>query len=183
MKLTLVTGNPNKAKEIQQIFPEVELNSQKFELPEIQSFDLAEIVKHKAQQAQQTLNTPVAVEDVSLEFSVLKKFPGPFVKFWEEAGGYERTVEISRALNDQTVVARCGVGYADGQQTLYAEGVVNGTWVARRGGEGFGFDFYFLPHGSTQTFSELGLERKNQISHRALGWKAMCQLLLEKGLI
>lgn len=183
MKITLVTGNPHKATEIQKIFPEVELNTQPFEAPEIQSLNLSEIVAHKAQQAQVALRTAVLVEDISLEFGALNAFPGPFVKFWFEVGGFDRTVEITQKLNDQRVVARCGVGYADGQQTLYAEGLIKGTWVARRGEQGFGFDFYFVPDGQPQTFAEMGPERKNQISHRFHGWQAMRQLLLKQGII
>jgi inosine/xanthosine triphosphate pyrophosphatase family protein len=92
-------------------------------------------------------------------------------------------VEITQKMNDQKVVARCGVGYADGNQTLYAEGVLKGTWVPRRGPQGFGFDFYFVPEGLSQTFSEMGPQQKNQISQRFLGWQAMRQLLLDKKLV
>ncbi len=35
------------------------------------------------------------------------------------------------------------------------------------GTEGFGYDSIFIPDGETKTLSELGLTRKNQISHRA----------------
>jgi len=33
-------------------------------------------------------------------------------------------------------------------------------------GEGFGFDFCFIPDGYDKTFSELGLKEKNKISAR-----------------
>lgn len=49
-----------------------------------------------------------------------------------------------------------------------------------RGKVGFGYDPIFMPDGHSQTFSELGLSVKNQISHRA---KAIRQLLtlIEQG--
>ena len=48
------------------------------------------------------------------------------------------------------------------------EGIVNGEIIReRRGGEGFGYDPIFQPEGYDKTFAELGLDIKNQISHRA----------------
>lgn len=48
------------------------------------------------------------------------------------------------------------------------EGVVEGKIIEEvRGREGFGYDPVFVPDGFTTTFSEMSLEQKNKISHRA----------------
>ena len=48
------------------------------------------------------------------------------------------------------------------------EGIVNGEIIReRRGGEGFGYDPIFQPEGYSQTFAEMSVGVKNQISHRA----------------
>jgi XTP/dITP diphosphohydrolase len=60
--------------------------------------------------------------------------------------------------------------------------MVTGTLVSRRGGDGWGFDFYFQPDGFKQTYSELGPEQKNLISHRRRGLDAMRKKLGENGL-
>ena len=58
------------------------------------------------------------------------------------------------------------------------EGIVNGEIIReRRGGEGFGYDPIFQPDGYDQTFAELGIEIKNQISHRARATAKLCDFL------
>ena len=48
------------------------------------------------------------------------------------------------------------------------EGIVSGTVLAeKRGTGGFGYDPVFLPDGYTQTFAEMSMAQKSQISHRA----------------
>ncbi len=61
------------------------------------------------------------------------------------------------------------------------EGIVNGEIIReRRGGEGFGYDPIFQPDGYDQTFAELGIEIKNQISHRARATAKLAEYLLKE---
>lgn len=182
--LTVVTGNPNKAKEIARIFTGVEMVARSFDAPEIQSFVLEEIVRAKAQNAWKEFQSPVLVEDVSLDLAVLNGFPGPFVKYFQQVTGYDRAVECGKALGNTQASVRCGVGYFDGKDFQYFEGKVDGDLVEKRGETGgFGFDFYFQPKGSSKTYGEMGLEEKNKISHRKLAWEGMRALLVDHGVI
>ena len=57
--------------------------------------------------------------------------------------------------------------YPDGK-TIVARGTVEGHLVLEeRGDGGFGYDPLFVPEGYDKTFSELGQDIKNMISHRA----------------
>ncbi len=55
----------------------------------------------------------------------------------------------------------------DGKEYLF-EGIAKGIITTeKRGEKGFGYDPVFMPEGYDKTFAELGVEAKNQISHRA----------------
>ena len=60
----------------------------------------------------------------------------------------------------------------------YAEGVCEGTLVARRrGARGFGYDPVFMPAGWDETMAELTDEQKDRISHRGRAFRALAELL------
>lgn len=76
MKLTFVTGNANKLREVQQILgSNVELVSQKIDLPEVQG-ESEDISKEKGRIAFSHVNGPVIVEDTCLCFDAMKGLPG-----------------------------------------------------------------------------------------------------------
>ena len=58
------------------------------------------------------------------------------------------------------------------------EGIVNGEITREKSGaEGFGYDPIFRPDGYDKTFAELGMDIKNQISHRARATAKLCAFL------
>ena len=60
------------------------------------------------------------------------------------------------------------------------EGIAPGTIIReRRGTAGFGYDPIFQPDGYDQTFAQLGLDIKNQISHRAKATQKLAEYLKE----
>lgn len=70
----------------------------------------------------------------------------------------------------------------DGKEYLF-EGVVEGEIATeKRGDKGFGYDPVFIPEQRGLTFAELGVEVKNQISHRARAVEKLCQFLNENSL-
>ena len=63
----------------------------------------------------------------------------------------------------------------DDPTPLIASGRWHGTIIEKpRGGNGFGYDPYFLVPGTNLTAAELAAERKNQLSHRG---QAVARLL------
>jgi len=71
----------------------------------------------------------------------------------------------------------CTMGYYDGTTEHIVDGVLDGKVVAPRDGEGFGFDFVIIPDGYSKTMSELGMNTKNSIGHRARAAQQMVTFL------
>jgi inosine triphosphate pyrophosphatase len=131
--ITIVTGNPNKLKELQTMFPGREMTSSAVEIPEIQSLSLEEIVRAKVRAAFDAVGGPVIVEDVSFEIAALGGMPGPFVKWWAKTAGYEPALTVCEATGDWAAKATCGAAYFDGERLEYVEGIVSGRLAARAG--------------------------------------------------
>lgn len=67
---------------------------------------------------------------------------------------------------------------AGGRDYFAAEGRCYGRVAdAPRGEHGFGYDPVFIPGGYDATFAELGDEIKSEISHRAIAFKGVAQIM------
>ena len=181
--LTLVTSNPNKKIEVEEILTGVDIVTKALELPELQSMDLKEIVHAKAKAAYALVGAPVLIEDVSFELECMNGFPGPFGKWWHQVVGYDLAVEIANLQNKYGATARCGAAYCNGDDIRYAEGVVKGRLTAKKGDSKFGFDPYFIPDGHEKTFAQMSPEAKNGLSHRARAFKELRSELKAAGVI
>lgn len=165
MKTYIVTGNENKKKELQKVFPaDLVLDFVQLDLDEIQSLDSHEIIRHKLREAYRNIKEPVIVEDVSAELDCLNGLPGTFVKFFELRLGPDALYKLSG--DGEKVKIICTMGYYDGNQEIIVDGVLHGTVVAPRGQNGFGFDPIIVPDGYIQTCAEMTEMEKNQLSHR-----------------
>ncbi len=181
MKITIVTGNPNKLRELSALAPDgFELSNQALELDEIQSLDLQKIVEDKLRRAYEKVGSAVIVEDVSAGLDSLKGLPGPFIKFFEQQLGRGALYALSKQPDDKVTI-RCIAGYYDGTTMHFGEGVILGTITAPRGENGFGFDCVVVPDGQLsgelRTVAEMTDEEKNAISHRAKAFKSLFQTL------
>ena len=179
--ITLVTGNAEKKKEIEAILG-IPLAIASIDLPEIQSMDLEEVARAKADTAFARLQRPIIIDGVSFEVEAMNGFPGPLVKWWETVLGYEAMLEL--AVGKSLAVRAVAMAvYTDGKQTILTEGEMKGVLAPRAGNDGFGFDFYMIPEGYDQTVAQLGRAVKNQISHRAKCFLNLALLLKEKNIV
>lgn len=173
--VVLVTGNPHKLREWQRLLPDdVDLQSVDINIDEIQSSDLQEIVRDKAHRAYAAVQKPVIVEDIAAGLDELKGLPGPFIKFFEDTLGKGALHTLAHSDRAPAVLTAT-IAYYDGQTILIASSELRGHVVPPRGGEGWGFDFCFVPDGHTQTFSEMGPDGKDALSHRRAAIKKLIQ--------
>jgi XTP/dITP diphosphohydrolase len=84
----------------------------------------------------------------------------------------------------RTARFKCLVVLAQGDNVLAtAEGTCKGVISYRPAGDyGFGYDPVFIPKGYDKTFSELGSEVKDKISHRAIAFNKMAEIIKKKDL-
>jgi XTP/dITP diphosphohydrolase len=115
-------------------------------------------------------------DDSGLEVDALEGAPGVYTARFAgpDAGDSENRNKLLQVLSaipnqERTARFRCVMAIItpDGREWTI-DGVCEGRigWEDK-GANGFGYDPIFVPIGYTQTFAELGVEIKNQISHRA----------------
>ncbi len=177
VELVFATNNQHKLKEVQALlgnhFRLLSLTDIGFdeEIPE--DFDtLQDNALQKARYINSRLGYNCFADDTGLEVDALNGEPGVYSARYagEAKNPHDNIVKLLQNLSGvknrraqfRTVIALI----LDGNEYLF-EGKVDGEIIDKgRGSDGFGYDPIFLPEGYSQTFAEMPLELKNQISHR-----------------
>ena len=124
-------------------------------------------------------------DDSGLEVEALNNEPGIYSARY--AGEHDDTANLQLVLQKMEGVEnrkaqfRTVVSLVQGDQKFIFEGIVKGTIrTAPTGKSGFGYDPVFQPEGYQQTFAEMTMEQKNQISHRAIAMRKLISFLKEQ---
>jgi XTP/dITP diphosphohydrolase len=185
-RLIVATRNAHKTAEIRAMIGgryEV-LDANDFpECPQIEETGVTflENARLKAEGISRLVDGWVLSDDSGLEVDKLGGAPG----VWSSSYGGE---EGNHALNnvrlltemagksDRRARFRCTMVLArGGQEEASFSGTVEGRIIdAPRGRAGFGYDPLFIPDGYEETFSELGDDVKNSLSHRS---RALAQVI------
>jgi inosine triphosphate pyrophosphatase len=184
--LQFVSGNRNKLAELRArlIGTAWTVESHPIDLVEIQGTP-RQIVTAKAREAFAALGgeTPVLIEDSSLEFAHWNGLPGPYIKFFWEARGSQGLIDMlaTAPAENRTATARCLFAYCDSanRPVDIFEATRTGTIVADkpRGTNGFGWDDIFVPDGHVYTYGEMKQEIKVAISARSGALDTLCSAL------
>ena len=177
MKLIFATNNQHKVDEIRSVVGnKLEIITLKeagidIDIPE-PYLTLEENASGKSKTIFEMTGINCFSEDTGLEVSALNGEPG--VKSARYAGDTRSfDANIDKLLinlagkTDRTARFRTVISLLlDGNETLF-EGICEGKIIEeKKGGQGFGYDPVFIPDGSTKTFAEMGMQEKNQFSHR-----------------
>jgi len=184
-QVVLGTHNPNKIREIRVI-----LNGLALEILTMNDFpEIAEVEETGKTFAENALLKAWAVyqqsgiltlsDDSGLEVDALNGAPGIYsARYAGEAKDYAaNNRKLLEELQDvpehqREAQFRCVVAIVGPEVDQVVEGIVRGMIIYEpRGQHGFGYDPLFVPDGFSQTFSEMGDELKNQISHRSQAFR------------
>ncbi|MFT4037655.1 MAG: non-canonical purine NTP pyrophosphatase [Thermomicrobiales bacterium] len=173
-----VSGNAGKAREVAAILG-FTLERLEADVPEIQTLDVAEVVREKAQAAYALAGRPVLVEDTGLYLAALNGLPGALVKWFVSTVGPAGICAMLPPGAPRAAIARTAVALHDGDDVLVLTGEVPGQiTLAPRGEHGFGWDPIFLPDGAPGTFAEMAQAEKNRYSMRRLALEQLRERLL-----
>lgn len=171
-----ITGSKYKFEEVKAILPGIE--QLKMDLPEIQELDPHKIIQAKLEAAFVHSNGEFIVEDTSVYMDCLEGFPGPLIKWLQQAVGNDGLVGITEKFENSRVIVKTIIGHAKNKDDIrFFEGTLKGSFIRPAGESDFGWDSIFLPDGHDKTFAEMSLEEKNAVSMRGQAAKKLKEYL------
>lgn len=124
-------------------------------------------------------------DDSGLEIEALNQEPGIFSARYSGVRDDQENLQLvlhkMEGQPNRKARFRTVISLIKGGKVFLFEGIVNG--LIRNtpvGDKGFGYDPIFEPAGYEQTFAEMSMEQKNQISHRALAMNKLITFLKEQ---
>jgi XTP/dITP diphosphohydrolase len=188
MKIVFATNNSNKIKEIQSMLPNnIEIISLESigcqeDIPETSDTIEGNAIQ-KANYVLENYGYDCFADDTGLEVEALKNEPGVFSARYagEQRNANDNMNKLLANLEDKsnrnaqfkTVICL----NLSGNQYLFT-GIAKGEITLQKSGNGgFGYDPIFQPEGFSETFAEISLELKNEISHRGKATKELIQFL------
>lgn len=201
--LVFATRNKGKLVELRQLLPDVDVidvdeAARRIgrEIPDVveDADTFAGNATKKAREVSDATRLPALADDSGLEVDALGGAPGVWSARYAgvsgHAGDAANNAKLLAALANvapaqRTARFRASLALADvhgplGAETITADGVCEGIILdAPRGTGGFGYDPLFLFPELGQTFAELGVGTKGDLSHRARAMRAIKPRLVE----
>ena len=183
-KLTFVTGNAGKARELQaQLAPRgIEVVQDARGYPEVQAGSLAEVAEAGARHLLASgLRPPFILEDSGLFVAALRGFPGVYSRHALDTIGCAGLLKLLAdvELESRSAAFQAHLLYVDASGAMHGfEGTCPGRIAERAAGAGgFGFDPVFQPRGHDRTFAEMDGAEKAALSHRGQAVRAFLGFL------
>jgi XTP/dITP diphosphohydrolase len=185
-KLIFATNNHHKVGEIRSVIgKEIEVISLKeagllIEIPEPHD-TLQQNASAKSRTVHDLSGMDCFSEDTGLEADSLHGEPGvKSARYAGEDKAFDKNIDklLSRLANsnDRNARFRTVISLILNKNEYLFEGICEGRIAnERKGNNGFGYDAVFVPAGSSKSFAEMGMEEKNNFSHRR---KAVEKLIL-----
>lgn len=178
MKILLATTNEKKIKEYNNLFKGIDVDfitlkdlNCDLEAPEEKDTFEGNAIQ-KAQFYYDLFKLPTISEDAGLEVFALDGFPGIYSKRWMDGSSYD--IKVEQLLNklegkDSSCQYKAVIAFVNGNQIKTFEGTYEGklTTPDKNNKDAFGYDLGFYVESENSLLSDLPLEFKNDVSHRA----------------
>ena len=182
-KIVFATGNYNKLKEIRSAvssFEIIGLLDIKIteELPETGN-TLKENALQKANYIYEKTGMDCFSDDTGLEIEALGGRPGVYSARYagKECSAEKNMFKVLNELKsyeNRKATFKTVIALILNQKHYFFEGAVLGEIRKdKKGGKGFGYDPIFQPIGYKESFAEMSIIKKNEISHRGLAVKKL----------
>lgn len=169
IKIKFATSNLHKASEVKEILSHHSISVERINLrvPEIQSDNLEEIAKASSIEVVKRKHVPIIVEDSGLFIKNLNGFPGPYSSYVQKTIGNAGILKLminikKREATFKSVIAFCNKKLSP---NIFV-GAVYGVISEEKRGKIWGFDPIFIPKGMEETYAEMPVKKKNDLSHR-----------------
>ena len=182
-KIVFATGNYNKLKELRAAVSSLEiigLLDLKIteELPETGN-TLKENALQKANYIYEKTGMDCFSDDTGLEIEALGGRPGVYSARYagEKCNAEKNMLKVLNELKgfeNRKATFKTVIALILNQKHYFFEGEVHGLIRKdKKGGKGFGYDPIFQPIGYKESFAEMSITKKNEISHRGLAVKKL----------
>ena len=190
-QIVFSTHNENKLNEIKKILSDnfkilglIDLN---FNDEIIESGKtLAQNADIKASYINKLYNIDCFADDTGLEIDSLNGEPGVYsARYAGDECSSEKNIEkVLNSLSNKKcrkAVFKTVICLIFNNKKHFFEGKVYGSISSKRmGKQGFGYDPIFIPNGFNKTFSQMSMDEKNKISHRAIAVEKLSKFLYSR---
>jgi XTP/dITP diphosphohydrolase len=176
--LYFASSNENKFSEIKRLFEKENKNEKdikilfsKIVIKEIQSEYIIEVAQDKVKKAFKIIKKPVIVEDAGLFIEDLNGFPGVYSSFVFKTLGNYGILDLLKNNKKRSAKFVAIFSFFDGKIIKTFCGETTGSITTKIFPVGWGFDPIFKPENENETYGQLNILKKNEISHRSKAFK------------
>jgi XTP/dITP diphosphohydrolase len=178
--LHFASGNENKFLEIESLFEKeketkneknVRVIFSKILIKEIQSDSIIEVAEDKVRKAFKVIKKPLIVEDDGLFIEDLNGFPGIYSSFVFNTIGNKGILDLLMDNKNRRANFLSIFSFFDGTTIETFSGKTSGYITTKISPSGWGFDPIFQPINEYQTYGQINMIKKNEISHRSKAFR------------
>ncbi len=191
MEIIFATNNQHKLKEIQHLlgdrFKLLSLSDVNIyeDIPE-DYFTLEENALQKARIVYNKTGKNCFADDTGLEIDALNGEPGVWSARYagdskDSEENMQKVIGLMKNISKRKAQFRTVIALIYQDKEYLFEGIVKGDILTnKKGKEGFGYDPIFKPEGFNQSFAEMNVGLKNEISHRAKATSKLINFLINQ---